>query len=122
MWDPDAFERDQQHVKHVRQILRHRHHLREIIIIVIMITVILVLGLQLFHANQQKSQLHQQIVNDRVELSREKSQHRKLKMNVKQLHNKGYLEQLIRQRYFYHKPGETVYSLPGDVARDVTHK
>ncbi|XIF20518.1 MAG: septum formation initiator family protein [Acetilactobacillus jinshanensis] len=121
MRDWQAFQRDQQHVNQVRRILRRRYLLREIIITALVAIVILVLGLQLFHANKQKVQLRQQVTSDRVELSREKTQHRKLKMNVKQLHNRSYLEQLIRQRYDYTKPGETVYSLPGDVARDVTH-
>lgn len=116
------YDRQQQRAVQSRRLIRRRHLIRESIITVIIVVVILVLGIQLFHAHQQKVQLHHQVQIDRVELSREKAMHRQLKLNVKQMHSKTYLEQLIRQRYGYSKPGETIYSLPGDVAKDVTHE
>lgn len=115
------YDLKQQHAVQSRQIIHRRRLIRESIVTTIMVVVILVLGIQLFHAYQQKAQLNHQVRIDRVELAKARTQHKQLTWNVKQLHNKDYLEQLIRQKYDYHKPGETVYSLPGDVAKDVTH-
>ena len=66
-------------------------------------------------------------VNQKVEASEQrldkaKDTNAKLKLKVKQLNNKDYLGQLIRSKYYYSKSGETIYSLPGDHAKDVTEK
>ena len=112
---------DQRRVIKSRDLIHRRRLLREIIIVTVMLFVIVFLGVQLLSAHQQKVQLHRQATVERTELVRERSERRALVTNVKQLKNNGYLEQLIRQKYYYTKPGETIYNLPGDEAKDVTH-
>ena len=114
------FWAEQRSVRRSRAILSRRYLVRELIITVVVLAIVAGLGFQLFRAHQQRNALQRQIRVNRVDLSDQKNKGRALKLNVRQLHSHKYVDQLLSKRFYDSKPGQTVYSLPGDVARDVT--
>ncbi|MEJ6400184.1 FtsB family cell division protein [Nicoliella lavandulae] len=70
--------------------------------------------------HRQTADVESQIKTSKQKLADAKATNQNLKLNVKQLNNSEYVQQLIRDKYYYTKAGETVYSLPNDVAKDVT--
>ncbi|UQS85011.1 septum formation initiator family protein [Apilactobacillus apisilvae] len=93
---------------------------RGVILVSIFLVVILILSYQLINTKMQSSNLASKKARSEVILKNSSEKNKELKQNVKQLYSNDYLEKLIRQKYYYTKPGETVYGLPGDVSRDVT--
>ncbi|KOY79607.1 FtsB family cell division protein [Apilactobacillus kunkeei] len=102
-----------------QEILRSRKK-RGIILVSFFLVVILMLVAQIFITKSKISNVSEQQVQTKKELKRSKIDNQKLKQNIKQLHDKDYIQKVIREKYYYTKPGETVYSLPGDVSKDVT--
>ncbi|TMT01348.1 septum formation initiator family protein [Apilactobacillus kunkeei] len=102
-----------------QEILRSRKK-RGIILVSFFLVVILMLVMQIFITKSKISNVSEQQVQTKRELKKSKIDNQKLKQNIKQLHDKDYIQKVIREKYYYTKPGETVYSLPGDVSKDVT--
>lgn len=102
-----------------KEILRSRKK-RGIILVSFFLVVILMLVVQIFITKSKISNVSEQQVQTKKELKKSKIDNQKLKQNIKQLHDKDYIQKVIREKYYYTKPGETVYSLPGDVSKDVT--
>lgn len=102
-----------------QEILRSRKK-RGIILVSFFLVVILMLVVQIFITKSKISNVSEQQVQTKKELKKSKIDNQKLKQNIKQLHDKDYVQKVIREKYYYTKPGETVYSLPGDVSKDVT--
>ncbi|CAI2568299.1 hypothetical protein AKUH3B101J_03010 [Apilactobacillus kunkeei] len=102
-----------------QEILRSRKK-RGIILVSFFLVVILMLVVQIFITKSKISNVSEQQVQTKKELKKSKIDNQKLKQNIKQLHDKDYIQKVIREKYYYTKPGETVYSLPGDVSKDVT--
>ncbi len=102
-----------------QEILRSRKK-RGIILVSFFLVVILMLVAQIFITKSKISNVSEQQVQTKKELKKSKVDNQKLKQNIKQLHDKDYIQKVIREKYYYTKPGETVYSLPGDVSKDVT--
>lgn len=102
-----------------QEILRSRKK-RGIILVSFFLVVILMLVVQIFITKSKVSNVSEQQVQTKKELKKSKIDNQKLKQNIKQLHDKDYIQKVIREKYYYTKPGETVYSLPGDVSKDVT--
>jgi len=81
--------------------------------------VILFLGFQIVSAKSNAAQINTQIAKQKANLNDEKSKNKQLGMKIKQLNNNTYVEKLIRERYYYTKPGETVYSFPDKAIDDL---
>ena len=92
--------------------IQHRRKLRAAILTIFFVFIILVLLFQLCRSHEQKNYFHHQLITTQSSFRHQCHQHRQLKLNVRQLNNRGYLEQLIRKRYGYAKSGETIYNLP----------
>ena len=75
----DNFKRT---VSNSRNVLKQRYQIREIIITSIVVAVILVLGIQVWHAHQQEVQLQNKIQTEQVHLKHEKEAEKNLK-NIK---------------------------------------
>lgn len=80
------------------------------------------LGVQLVRTNASLHHVRQEVSTSQVKLKKTKAESRELQGQIKQLNNQDYLGRLIRSKYYYSKSGETIYSLPGDHASDVTAK
>ncbi|MCK8625143.1 FtsB family cell division protein [Apilactobacillus xinyiensis] len=93
---------------------------RAIILISFFLLTFMMFIFQIVHTRIQTRNLINQEKRQSQLLHEQQSEKKNLRLKVKQLYNNDYLEQLIRERYYYTKKGETVYSLPGDVSKDVT--
>ncbi|KRK95557.1 septum formation initiator [Levilactobacillus acidifarinae DSM 19394] len=102
--------------------LKRRRVRRMARILAIFAVFALILGIQLVRTNASLHHVNQQVTTSKQKLAQTKQTNAELKLEVKQLNNKDYLGQLIRSKYYYSKSGETIYSLPGDHASDVTAK
>jgi cell division protein DivIC len=102
------------------QAVLHSRKQRSLILVTVFLVIITVLTLKIISTKNQSDKIanQQQRVENNLQIS--KDDNKKLSQNIKQLHNNDYIQKVIRQKYYYTKPGETVYSLPGDVSRDVT--
>lgn len=115
---------DRQHAaaKHRRTWMSRRRAKRALRIIACFAFFILILGVQLVRTNASRHKVDQQVVTSQRQLAKAKRTNADLKAQVKQLNDQDYLGQLIRSKYYYSKSNETIYSLPGDHANDVTAK
>lgn len=67
---------------------------------------------QIVRANINKAQINAQIEQKKGTYQRQVAVNNKLKKAVTKLNDQTYVEQLIRDKYFYTKSNETVYSFP----------
>ncbi|KRM92971.1 FtsB family cell division protein [Liquorilactobacillus cacaonum] len=95
----------QKKVKRIRKI-------RFKIIILIFCIVVIFFGYQILNTKILTANLNRQINTSQKKLDDVKIQQSDLKEKVKQLNDKNYLEKIIREKYYYSKDGETIYSLP----------
>ncbi|KRL49077.1 septum formation initiator [Levilactobacillus spicheri DSM 15429] len=112
----------QQAAAHHHRWLGRRRFRRAARIIAIFAVFTLILGVQLVRTNASLHKVDQQVVTSKQQLAKTKKTNADLKLQVKQLNDQDYLAQLIRSKYYYSKSNETIYSLPGDHANDVTAK
>lgn len=101
-------------------VLTKRRKKRALLIVGAFALFFLYFGYQIVQSKVAMSQTNVQIARQQKKLTKVKDTQTKLNAHVKLLNNKSYLENLIRSKYFYSKPGETIYSLPNDKAADVT--
>lgn len=102
------------------QAVLHSRKRRSFILVVVFLIIMAVLTFKIISTKTQSNEIANQQQRVAKHLQTSKNDNKKLSQNVKQLHNNDYIQKIIRQKYYYTKPGETVYSLPGDVSRDVT--
>ncbi|MCZ2120020.1 FtsB family cell division protein [Levilactobacillus brevis] len=112
----------QQAVQHHTRWLGRRRMRRALRIGLVFAVFALILGIQLVRTNASLHKVNQQVATSERQLTKTKAENTQLDLKVKQLDNQDYVAQLIRSKYYYSKSGETIYSLPGDHASDVTAK
>lgn len=112
----------QQAVQHHTRWLGRRRMRRALRIGLVFAVFALILGIQLIRTNASLHKVNQQVGTSERQLTKTKAENTQLDLKVKQLNNQDYVAQLIRSKYYYSKSGETIYSLPGDHASDVTAK
>lgn len=112
----------QQAVQHHTRWLGRRRMRRALRIGLVFAVFALILGIQLVRTNASLHKVNQQVATSERQLTKTKAENTQLDLKVKQLNNQDYVAQLIRSKYYYSKSGETIYSLPGDHASDVTAK
>lgn len=112
----------QQAVQHHTRWLGRRRMRRALRIGLVFAVFALILGIQLIRTNASLHKVNQQVTTSERQLTKTKAENTQLDLKVKQLNNQDYVAQLIRSKYYYSKSGETIYSLPGDHASDVTAK
>lgn len=102
-----------------QEILRSRKK-RAIILLSFFLIVILFMSFKIVSTKLQAQKVANDQVRTHQQLKSTQVDNKKLKQNIKQLHDNDYIQKVIREKYYYTKPGETVYSLPGDISKDVT--
>ncbi|MGO1970236.1 MAG: FtsB family cell division protein [Levilactobacillus brevis] len=112
----------QQAVQHHTRWLGRRRMRRALRVGLVFAVFALILGIQLIRTNASLHKVNQQVATSERQLTKTKAENTQLDLKVKQLNNQDYVAQLIRSKYYYSKSGETIYSLPGDHASDVTAK
>lgn len=103
-----------------RLMLTKKHRFKMLLILGITLFVTLFLGFSAIRNNIQAGMLNQKATEAKVELKNVKSKNRELKQQVEQLKDADYVAKIIRQKYYFSKKGETIYSLPGDKSKSVT--
>lgn len=76
------------------------------------LAILLVCGLTIGYRMVQYKIVKQQIAEVNQTVVKAKQDNTNLKQQVTALHDSTYLQQLIREKYMYTKPGEQVYNLP----------
>lgn len=69
------------------------------------------LGVQIFQSRSNLQNIQAQTVTKQHNLDQAQAKNKRLQHQVKLLNDDTYLQKVIRQKYFYTKSGETVYSL-----------
>ncbi|MDV7720171.1 septum formation initiator family protein [Pediococcus ethanolidurans] len=105
----------------IRKIRTTRLH-RFYIIMGIFIVFAGIFGFQIVHTHYQRAAVNQQIQTSKAQYTTAKTQNKSLGLQVKQLNNADYLQKLLREKYYYSKSGEIIYSLPADHSSDVSQK
>lgn len=79
----------------------------------------LIFAFQIISAHASVNKINAQIQSKSASINVQKNRTTELNQKVKQLNDRDYVEKIIRDKYYFTKPGETVYSFPSQVARDV---
>ncbi|KRM09742.1 septum formation initiator family protein [Paucilactobacillus suebicus] len=95
---------------HKKQLLKIRKRRFTVIISVFLIFAIFI-SVQIFQTRNDLSDIQAQTVTRKAKLKTAKHKNKTLNQETKLLNNDSYLEKVIRQKYFYTKSGETVYTL-----------
>ena len=95
---PFARQRDRE--RSSEQAYRYRVHVRRAKII---------LACQIIGTKRELGRVNRNIAKANVTLSQKRQTNRKLKKQVKKLHDPDYLQEVIREKYNYAKDGETIY-------------
>ncbi|KRN27321.1 septum formation initiator family protein [Liquorilactobacillus mali] len=90
------------------------HKKRFIIVILAFFLIMTFFGYQIVNTKLLTSNLNKQINVSQKKLDSVRAQRASLKEKVKQLNDENYLEKIIREKYYYSKDGETIYSLPNN--------
>ncbi|ANK59002.1 FtsB family cell division protein [Loigolactobacillus backii] len=103
------------YLEHVKKV----HKRRIALLLGLLVVILAVCGFQIYRSNQTLAQTNQQVALQSVKLKQVKTNKADLKLQVKQLQNNDYLQKVIRQKYYYSKGNETIYSLPTDKAATI---
>lgn len=102
--------------------MRKVHRRRFWALTAILALVLCFFGLKLHQAHASQAQVQNHLSTSRSELTAVQNKDTNLKNQVKQLNDPDYLAKYIREKYYFSKPGEIIFSLPGDKGSDVTKK
>ncbi|KRM96240.1 hypothetical protein FC19_GL001051 [Liquorilactobacillus aquaticus DSM 21051] len=96
--------------------MRVRRVRRRRITVIVLITAIVtvVLGYQIINTNLMANSLNSQTQTAKEKLNGVTDEQSNLKQKVKRLNEQDYLEKMIREKYYYSKKGETIYSFPNN--------
>ncbi|KRL01864.1 FtsB family cell division protein [Liquorilactobacillus capillatus] len=78
------------------------------------VVVALFFGYQIINARLMARSLNNQTRVAQKKLNNVNSEQKDLKRKIKRLNEPDYLEKMIREKYYYSKKGETIYSFPND--------
>lgn len=98
-------KKQQRHEREVHRVRRNR-------IIAIFAIVFIFLGVQLCVKIMRTKQINQQVASQRQTVTKIKHQNKKLQEKVSDLKDPNYVAKMIRYKYYYSKPGETIYTIP----------
>lgn len=78
--------------------------------------IIIFFSVQLISTKMKVARYKQETAVEQTKLKKAKANQKDLKFQIKQLNDNDYLLKLIREKYYFSKKGETVYSFPSDKA------
>ncbi|HJF29639.1 MAG TPA: septum formation initiator family protein [Ligilactobacillus saerimneri] len=110
----DYTERQEQLARQYQQTdeARKRHQVR-LLSLGLVVTIITVVCLfQIVQSRVTVVNLQKQTTDVNKELKTVQAKNDQLNQQVKQLKDKDYVQKLIREKYYYTKKGETVYTIP----------
>ena len=104
-------QKQKRHAKEVRRVRRNR-------IIAGFTLLIGLLGIQLGIKMVQTNQINQQAAVTRAKATKLRKTNDTLKGKVSDLNDPEYLAKMVRYKYYYSKPGETIYNVPEKAGDD----
>lgn len=94
-----------------RRRYRYEVHMRRTkLILGIFVVAVFFFGVQLFTSKKQLASVNNSVASAKTQLHEKKAAGRSLDTQIKRLHNPSYMQEVLRQKYNYHKDGETLYS------------
>ncbi|WP_099975231.1 MULTISPECIES: FtsB family cell division protein [Lactobacillaceae] len=99
--------------------VRSVHKRRLIVIGIVFAIICLYFGSQIISSHATYTKTNESISKTSDNLRSQRETNKDLKIEVKQLNNKSYLEKYIRDKYMYTKDGELVYNLPEDATSNI---
>lgn len=107
----NAYTVHQEESKEERRRYRYQVHVRRAkFILAVFIVAVFFFGFQLFNSKKELASVNHNIASARTQLQEKKDDGQALDRQIKRLHNPSYLQEVLRQKYSYHKDGETLYS------------
>ncbi|EHO50902.1 FtsB family cell division protein [Lentilactobacillus kisonensis] len=100
-------------------VLSNRRKKRAMFIIGVFAIFVIIFAVQIIRAKVNYADVNVQISRQEKKYHQQKTTNKVLNAKVAQLNDKSYVEKIIRDRYYYTKPGETVYSFPNQAPKDV---
>lgn len=88
------------------------HRVRRNRILAIFAVVFLILGIQLVMVHVRTNNIKAQAAASQTQLVKLKKSNKNLKNQVTDLQDPDYMSKMIRYKYYYSKPGETIYNVP----------
>ncbi|MDK1717331.1 FtsB family cell division protein [Dellaglioa algida] len=96
------------------QRLARIHRRRLIGLTAVLAIIIIFFSVQLISTKVKVARYKQETTVEQTKLEKAKMEQKDLKFQVEQLNDNDYLLKLIREKYYFSKKGETVYSFPSD--------
>lgn len=92
-----------------------RSHKARMLLVGLVVAVGTVCGLfRIVQSRVAAVRIDRQTAVEQHRLNQAKSKNKELNEEVKQLNDSDYIQKLIREKYYYSKSGETVYTLPAN--------
>lgn len=114
-------QQDNLNAQQATKVLTKQRRKRRAIIIVSFFGILaLISTVQIIRAQANLAHVKTQITAQKQKMTNKKATQKSLNTKIKQLNDKDYCEKIIRDKYYYSKSGETVYSFPNEVASDVS--
>ena len=88
------------------------HRVRRNRILAIFAVVFLIFGIQLIMVHVQTNKINAQAVTTNKQLTKLKKSNKNLEEQATNLRDPDYLSKMIRYKFYYSKPGETIYNIP----------
>lgn len=92
-------------VKEVHRVRRNR-------IVAIFAIIFLILGLQIVMVHVQTGHTQAQVTASKAEVTKLNNKSKRLESQVADLKDPDYVAKVIRYKYYYSKPGESIYNVP----------
>lgn len=97
--------------------IKHVHRVRRRLIAGAFVILFVFLGMQIMHAYMQTRQINDQVQTSKQTLSELNEQKRSLSIKRDNLKDSDYVAKLVRFKFLYSKPNETIYNLPEEKIR-----
>ncbi|RMC38510.1 MULTISPECIES: septum formation initiator family protein [unclassified Lactobacillus] len=98
--------------------IKHVHRVRRRLIAGGFVILFVLLGMQIMHTYMQTKQINDQVQTSKQTLSELNEQKRSLSIKRDNLKDSDYVAKLVRFKFLYSKPNETIYNLPEEKNKD----
>lgn len=98
--------------------IKHVHRVRRRLIAGVFVILFVFLGMQIMHTYMQTKQINDQVQTSKQTLSELNEQKRSLSIKRNNLKDSDYVAKLVRFKFLYSKPNETIYNLPEEKNKD----
>lgn len=95
------------------------HRRRITLLLAVGLVILVALGSRVVQAQQEREQTQVELNQHQKRLQQTKQKQANLQIEVRQLHNPEYLDNLIRYRFNYSKDNEIIYNIPNEANQNL---